>query len=110
MRLTSKGNIEINISSFSKMTLEDLKTILKGAIGSLTFGVYHTYLTTIMINENNRITQLKFDEINRTTQLKFDEINRTTQLKFDEIDRTIQLRFDELFKKIEGRREGNRGE
>ena len=93
------------------MTLEDLKTILKGAaIGSLTFGAYHIYLTTNMINENNRITQLKFDEINRTTQLKFEEINRITQLKFDEIDRTIQLRYDELFKKIEGRREGNRGE
>ncbi len=83
------------------MVLDDLKIILKGAIGSLTFGVYHIYLTTNIINENNRTTQLKFDEINRTTQLKFDEINRTTQLKFDEIDRTTQLKFDELFKKVE---------
>ncbi len=54
------------------MTSDDLKIILKGAIGALTFGVYHMYLTTKMINENNRATQLKFDEINRATQLKFD--------------------------------------
>ena len=49
------------------MTSDDLKIILKGAIGSLTFGVYHMYLTTNMINENNRLTQLKFDKNNRTT-------------------------------------------
>ena len=72
------------------MILDDLKTILKGAVGSLTFGAYHMFLTTNMINENNRLTQLKFDENNRTTQLKFDEINKT-----------IQLRFDEIFKRIE---------
>ncbi len=59
------------------------------AVGSLTFGVYHMYLTTKMINENNRITQLKFDENNRTTQLKFDEINRTTQLKFDDLKKKL---------------------
>jgi hypothetical protein len=72
------------------MILDDLKTILNGAVGSLTFGIYHMYLTTNIINENKRTTQLKFDENNRTTQLKFDENNRTTQ-----------LRFDELFDKIE---------
>jgi len=65
------------------MTSDDLKIILKGAIGSLTFGVYHMYLTTKMINENNKAIQLKFDENNRANQLKFDEINRATQLKFD---------------------------
>ena len=72
------------------MILDDLKLILKGALGSLTFGVYHMYETTNMINENNRTTQMKFDENNRTTQLKFDEINRTMNSRYDELLKRIQ--------------------
>jgi len=75
------------------MISDDLKLILKGAVGSLTFGVYHMSLTTNIINENNRTTQMKFDENNRTTQLKFDEINRA-----------IDSRYDELFKRIQEKR------
>ena len=68
------------------MILDDLDILFKGAIGSLTFGVYHMYITTKMINENNKYIQLKIDENNRNIQLKIDENNR---------------RCDELFKKIE---------
>jgi len=45
------------------MILDDFKIILKGAIGSLTFGAYHMYLTTNMINESNRNIQLRLDEL-----------------------------------------------
>ena len=45
------------------MKLDDLKIILKGAVGSMTFGAYHMYLTTNMINENNRNNQIRFDEL-----------------------------------------------
>ncbi len=76
------------------MISDDFKLILKGAVGSLTFGVYHMYLTTNMINENNRTTQMKFDENNRTTQLKFDEINRTIDSRFDELFKRIQEKKD----------------
>ena len=38
---------------------DDLKIILKGAIGSMTFGAYHMYITTNMINENNRNNEIK---------------------------------------------------
>ena len=44
------------------MILDDLDILFKGAIGSLTFGVYHMYITTKMINENNKYIQLKIDE------------------------------------------------
>ena len=70
--------------------LDDFKIILKGAIGSLTFGAYHVYLTTNMINESNRNIQLRLDESNRNIQLRLDESNRNNQ-----------VRFDELFEKIE---------
>jgi hypothetical protein len=73
------------------MTLDDFKIILKGAIGSLTFGAYHVYLTTNMINESNRNIQLRLDESNRSIQLRLDESNRNNQ-----------VRFDELFEKIDG--------
>ena len=66
------------------MKLDDFKILVKGAIGSMTFGAYHMYITTNMINENNRNIQLLFD-----------------QLRFEEINRNNQLRFDELFKRIE---------
>lgn len=70
--------------------LDDLSTILKGAVGSMTFGAYHMYITTNMINENNRNNQLRIDENNRNNQFRIDENNRNNQ-----------ARFDELFKKIE---------
>ena len=72
------------------MILDDLKILLKGAVGSMTFGAYHMYITTNMINENNRNNQLRIDENNRNNQFRIDENNRNTQ-----------IRFDELFKKIE---------
>ena len=72
------------------MKLDDLKILAVGAIGSLTFGIYHMYFTTNMINQYNRNIQLRFDENNRNIQLRFDENNRNNQ-----------LRFDELFKKID---------
>jgi hypothetical protein len=78
------------------MISDDLKIIFKGAIGSLTLGAYHMYLTTNIINENNRNIQLRIDENNRNLQLRFDENNRN-----------IQLRFDELFKKIKNIEKNN---
>jgi hypothetical protein len=94
------------------MTLDDLKILCKGAIGSMTFGAYHMYITTNMINENNRNNQLRIDENNRNNQLRIDENNRNNEIKINEIDKNNQLRFeeinrnnhmriDELMKKIE---------
>ena len=72
------------------MTLDDLKIIFKGAVGAMTFGAYHLYITTNMIHENDRNNQLRIDENNMNNQFRIDENNRNNQ-----------LRFDELFKKIE---------
>jgi hypothetical protein len=57
------------------MKLDDLKIIFKGAVGSMTFGAYHMYITTNMINENNRNTQLKFDELFKKIE-KLERINQ----------------------------------
>ena len=72
------------------MKLDDLKIILKGAVGSMTLGIYHMYITTNIINENNRNDQLRIDENHRNNQLRIDENHRNNQ-----------LRIDELFEKIE---------
>ncbi len=72
------------------MMLDDLKIILKGAIGSMTFGAYHMYITTNMIDENNRNNQLRIDENNRNNQFRIDENNRNTQLRFDELLKKIE--------------------
>jgi len=56
------------------MILDDLKIIFKGAAGAMTFGAYHTYLTTNTINENNKNNQLRIDENNRNTQMRFDDL------------------------------------
>jgi hypothetical protein len=83
------------------MKLDDLKIIFKGAIGSMTFGAYHMYITTHMINENNRNNEFRIDETNRNNQLRIDENNRNNQLQIDENNRNNQYRYDELLKKIE---------
>jgi hypothetical protein len=83
------------------MTLDDLKILCKGAIGSMTFGAYHMYITTNMINENNRNNQLRIDENNRNNQLRIDENNKNNEIKINEINKNNQIRFEELIKKIE---------
>ncbi len=83
------------------MKFDDLKIIFKGAIGSMTFGAYHMYITTHMINENNRNNEFRIDETNRNNQLRIDENNRNNQLRIDENNRNNQFRYDELLKKIE---------
>jgi hypothetical protein len=83
------------------MKFDDLKIIFKGAIGSMTFGAYHMYITTHMINENNRNNEFRIDETNRNNQLRIDENNRNNQLRIDENNRNNQYRYDELLKKIE---------
>ena len=70
--------------------LDDFKIILKGAIGSLTLGTYHMYLTTNMINESNRNIQLRIDQSNRNIQLKIDESNSNIQLRLDELSEKIK--------------------
>ncbi len=72
------------------MTLDDLKILCKGAIGSMTFGAYHMYITTNMIHENNRNNQLKIDENNRNNQLRIDEINKNNQTRIDELIKKIE--------------------
>ena len=72
------------------MTLDDLKILCKGAIGSMTFGAYHMYITTNMINENNRNNQLRIDEINKNNQLRIEEINKNNQMRIDELMKKIE--------------------
>ena len=72
------------------MTLDDLKILCKGAIGSMTFGAYHMYITTNMIHENNRNNQLKIDENNRNNQLRIDEINKNNQIRIEELMKKIE--------------------
>ena len=83
------------------MTLEDLKILAQGAIGSMTFGAYHMYITTNMINENNRNNQMRIDEINKNNHLIIDENNRNNQMRIDELNKNNQIKLEELMKKIE---------
>ena len=70
---------------------EQAKFILKLAVSSITLGTYHMYLTTNMIDENNKNIQLKIDENNRNIQLRFDEINRNTHSRFNELFNKIEM-------------------
>ncbi len=72
------------------MKFDDLKIIFKGAIGSMTFGAYHMYITTHMINENNRNNEFRIDETNRNNQLRIDENNRNNQFRYEELLKKIE--------------------
>jgi len=75
------------------MTVEDLKIIAKGFLGSMTFGAYHIYTTTHMINETNRNNQMRIDELNKNNEIRINELNKNNE-----------MRINELMKKIENRR------
>ena len=56
------------------------------------------YITTNMINENNRNDQLRIDENNRNDQLRIDENHRNNQLRIDELFEKIERLGKELLK------------
>jgi len=75
------------------MTLDDFKLICKGAIGSLSFGAYHMYYTTNMINENNRNNDYKLNENNRNNDYRLNEYEKKINELSNKIDRLEKKRW-----------------
>ena len=48
------------------ISMETIKTIAKGALGSMTFGAYHMYVTKSMMEVNNEMNdELAMDEMKK---------------------------------------------
>lgn len=65
------------------MSFEDVKLICNGALGSLTFGGYHFYYTTSLINENNSNNDFRMNELKKDYD---DKINNLLQ-KIEKIEK-----------------------
>ena len=55
--------------------METIKTIAQGALGSMSFGVYHMYVTKSMIEVNNEMIFTK----NQIIQKEIDEMRRNNE-------------------------------
>ena len=72
-------------------SLDALKTVCQGAIGAMTFGMYHMYVTDAKIKINNE----KNDENNRLNKERVDESIRLNKERVDESIRLNRERLDE---------------
>lgn len=43
--------------------MDTLKTCAQGALGAMTFGAYHMFVTTELMKQNNKILEIKNNEI-----------------------------------------------
>lgn len=55
---------------------ETLKTIAQGALGSITFGAYHMYVTKSMMEVNNEMNDEKIKNMELRNQLAMDEMKK----------------------------------
>jgi hypothetical protein len=55
--------------------METIKTIAQGALGSMSFGAYHMYVTKSMIEVNNEMIFTK----NQIIQKEIDEMRRNNE-------------------------------
>ncbi len=45
------------------ISMDTLKTCAQGALGAMTFGAYHMFVTTELMKQNNKIIDIKNNEI-----------------------------------------------
>ena len=57
------------------ISMETIKTIAQGALGSMSFGAYHMYVTKSMIEVNNEMIFTK----NQIIQKEIDEMRRNNE-------------------------------
>jgi FtsZ-binding cell division protein ZapB len=50
------------------ISMDTLKTCAQGAIGAMTFGAYHMYVTTEMMKQNNKYFEEQINEIKQSNK------------------------------------------
>jgi len=60
--------------AYINITSEGLKTFFNGALGSMTFGMYHMYVTDQKMKMNNEIQEQKIKEQDQRHQKEIQEI------------------------------------
>ena len=59
--------------------MNEFKTIFQGALGALTFGIYHQYVTQSTINTNNNEMRIEMDKhieiIKQSHNLQMNKLN-----------------------------------
>lgn len=56
------------------ISIETLKTCAQGALGAMTFGAYHMYVSTEMMKQNNQILRMEQDIKNKETEQQIKEL------------------------------------
>ena len=74
--------IEYTMSKMYLLSSDSLKTICQGALGALTFGVYHQYTSNQIMESNNEKQNLRHKiEMNKLRE-EIEEFKRTHNVKF----------------------------
>ena len=74
----------------------DIKTICNGALGSMTFGAYHMFVTNKMMDQNNEIQRLAMEQNNEKQRLNLLEIEKkndaTVKALVEKVEKLEQTR------------------
>lgn len=71
------------------ISMETIKTIAKGALGSMTFGAYHMYVTKSMIELNNEMNDLKIKDMEARNKMFMDKMKEDN----DEMKKRLDKRW-----------------
>jgi Mg2+ and Co2+ transporter CorA len=69
------------------MNMETIKTCGKGALGAMTFGAYHMYVTNEMMKQNNEMIQMKTKETLKELTIKIDRLYQENKELKEQINR-----------------------
>jgi peptidoglycan hydrolase CwlO-like protein len=85
------------------ITRDTLKTFCQGALGSMTFGAYHLYVSTEMMKMNNRYFEKEIQEQQREIQTQHKQMEEQQKkiekqhIEIEEQQRTMK----ELYKEVQ---------
>jgi rubrerythrin len=73
--------------------MENIKTYTKGALGAMTFGAYHMYVTTKMMKQNKKIIEYETKETlrenNKLTDEKIEKNNEEARKCYELLNKQI---------------------
>lgn len=58
------------------ISMDTLKTCAQGALGAMTFGAYHMYVTTEMMKQNNKYFDKQISEMKEENKELKEKINK----------------------------------
>lgn len=81
------------MSKYYLMSLDTAKTFFQGALGAMTFGMYHQYTSNQIMENNNKTIKLTHEHAMKELEERLEKQHR---IEIDELKKEFQLQIQQI--------------